>query len=71
MFSKITGRISKPLSVFDKIGLGSKYRVGGGGGGTAFQHTEWKKNATSQGTRKPRINILHPQLGGKKEGTVN
>ena len=67
MFSKITGRISKPLSVFDKIGLGSKSRVVG----AAFQHTEWKKNATSQGTRKPRINILHPQLGGKKEGTVN
>ena len=26
VFSKITSRISKPLSVFDKLGLGSKYR---------------------------------------------
>ena len=29
VFSKITSRISKPLSVFDKLGLGSKYRGGG------------------------------------------
>ena len=26
VFSKITSRISKPLSVFEKLGLGSKYR---------------------------------------------
>ena len=38
VFSKITSHISKPLSVFDKLGVGSNYR-----GGTAFQHTEWKK----------------------------
>ena len=67
MFSKITSRISKPLSVFDKLGLGSKYS-----GGAAFQHTEWKKNKTSLGM--PKLNHSgdrHPQPGGKKEGTVN
>ena len=31
VFSKITSRVSKPLSVFDKLGLGSKYRGWGGG----------------------------------------
>ena len=67
MFSKTTSRISKPLSVFDKLGLGSKYR----GGGTAFQHTEWKK---MQRQGMPKLNHSgdrHPQPGGEKEGTVN
>ena len=31
-------RMGKPSSVFDKLGLGSKYREG-----AAFRHTEWKK----------------------------
>ena len=31
-------RMSKPSSVFDKLGLGSKSREG-----AAFRHTEWKK----------------------------
>ena len=30
--------MGKPSSVFDKLGLGSKYREG-----AAFRHTEWKK----------------------------
>ena len=45
VFSKITSRISKPLSVFDKLGLGSKYRDAGGGGrgGQCFSTQSEKK----------------------------
>ena len=62
--------MSKPLSVFDKLGLGSKY--GGGGGRQHFSTQSEKKNVTSQGM--PKLNDSgdrHPQPGGKKEGTVN
>ena len=68
VFSKITSRISKPLSVFEKLGLGSKYR----GEEQRFSTQSGKKNATSQGM--PKLNHSgdrHPQPGGKKEGTVN
>ena len=61
--------MSKPLSVFDKLGLGSKY---GGGGGQHFSTQSEKKNVTSQGM--PKLNDSgdrHPPRGGKKEGTVN
>ena len=34
----IISRMGKPSSVFDKLGLGSKYREG-----AAFRHAEWKK----------------------------
>ena len=51
VFSKKKSRISKPLSVFDKLGLGSKYRDigrwGVGGRGKRFS-TQSEKNATSQ-----------------------
>ena len=57
MFSKITSRISKPLRVFDKLGLGSKYRGGGGGDSVSAHRVEKKCDR-------------HPQPGGKKEGTV-
>ena len=69
MFSKITSRVSKPLGVFDKLGLGSKFR---GGGGDSVSAHRVEKNATSQGM--PKLNHSgdrHPQPGGKKEGTVN
>ena len=46
VFSKITSRISNRFGVFDKLGLGSKYR---GGVGAAFQHTEWKKMQPHRG----------------------
>ena len=62
--------MSKPLSVFDKLGLGSKY--GGGGGDSISALRVKKKNVTSQGM--PILNdsgARHPQPGGKKEGTVN
>ena len=71
MFSKTISRISKPLGVFDKLGLGSKYRGGGWGGDNVSAHRV-EKNATSQGT--PKLNHSgdrHPRPGGKKEGTVN
>ena len=43
VFSKTTSRISKPLSVFDKLGLGSKYR----GGGDSVSAHRVEKNAAS------------------------
>ena len=69
VFTKITSHISKPSSVFDKLGLQtSKYR-----GNNVCAHRV-KKNATSQGI--PKLNHCdsgnhHPQPGWKKEGTVN
>ena len=53
MFSKITSLISKPLSVFDKLGLGSKYGEGRGGGSVSAHRVE--KNAKSQGM--PKLNM--------------
>ena len=70
MFTKITSRISKPLSVFDELGLGSKYRLGGEGGGSVSAHRV-KKSVMSQGM--PKLNHSgdrHPRPGGEKEGTV-
>ena len=69
VFTKITSHISKPSSVFDKLGLTSKYR-----GNNVCAHSWVKKNAMSQGI--PKLNHCdrgnhHPQPGGKKEGTVN
>ena len=55
MFSKKTSRISKPLSVFDKLGLGSKYGQGGGGGGCSVSAHRVEKNAKSQGM--PKLNM--------------
>ena len=58
--------ISKPSSVFDKLGLRSKYR-----GGSISAHTV-EKNETSQGM--PKLNHSgnrHPQPGREKEGIVN
>ena len=66
VFSKITSRISKPLSVFDKLGLARNI------GGNSVSAHRVEKNATSQGM--PKLNHSgdrHPQPGGKKEGTVN
>ena len=66
MFLKITSRISKPLSVFDKLGLGSKY------GEDSVSAHRVEKNAKSQGM--PKLNHSgdrHPQPGGKKERIVN
>ena len=54
VFSKITSRISKPLSVFDKLGLGSKYR-----GADSVSAHRVEKNATSQG--------ILDQAGKKRE----
>ena len=51
MFSKITSLISKPLSVFDKLGLGTKYGGGGEGVGSVSAHRV-EKNAKSQGIPK-------------------
>ena len=71
MFSKITSLISKPLSVFGKLGLGSKYGGGGGWGDSVSAHRV-EKNAKSQGM--PKLNHSgdrHPQPGGKIETTVN
>ena len=44
MFTIITSRISKLSSVFDKLGVGSKYREG-----TAFQHSKWKNKCNVSG----------------------
>ena len=69
MFSKITSRISKPLSVFDELGLGSKYRLGGRGDSVSAHRV--KKSVMSQGM--PKLNHSgdrHPRPGGEKEGTV-
>ena len=68
MFSKITSLISKPLSVFDKLGLGSKY----GAGGNSVSAQRVGKNAKSQGMSKlNHSGDRHPKPGGKKERTVN
>ena len=63
--------MSKPSSVFAKLGLGSKYREGAG-----FRHTERKKKRIKK-TQRHREHPnhrdsgdRHPQSGGKKEGTV-
>ena len=40
-------RMSKPSSVFDKLGLGSKSREG-----AAFRHTEWKKKKKKKKKKK-------------------
>ena len=70
VFTKITSHISKPSSVFDKLGLGLKYRRNS----VSAHSCRVKKKATSQGM--PKLNHCdrgnhHPQPGGKKEGTVN
>ena len=65
MFSKTTSRISKPLSVFDKLGVGSKYS----GGGDSVSAHRVEKNASSQGMPKlitAAIAILNN--AGKKRG---
>ena len=64
--------MGKPSSVFDKLGLGSKYRER-----AAFRHKEWKKKEEEKKTQRHREHPnhrdsgdRHPQSGGKKEGTV-
>ena len=52
VFSKITSRISKPLSVFDKLGLGSKYR------GWGEQHFSTQSGKTCNVTRDAQIKSL-------------
>ena len=72
VFSKITSRISKPLSVFDKLGLGSKYR--GGRNGVAAHRVGKMQMQMKKSQGMPKLNHsgdCHPQPGGKKERTVN
>ena len=55
--------MSKPLSVFDKLGLGSKYK---GGGGDSVSAHRVEKNAMSHGM--PKLNQSgdrHPQPDGE------
>ena len=71
MFSKLTSRISKPLTVFDKLDLGSKYRGGVGRGDSVSAHRV-EKHAASHGM--PKLNHSgdrNPQPGRKKEETIN
>ena len=70
VFSKVTSRISKPLSVFDKLGLGLKY--GGEGTDSVSAHRVKKKkcNVTGDAQIKSQRRVAN-QPGGKKEGTVN